>query len=99
MKVGVAEWYSDKGGIGEEKIFSDFVGATKYIREYWNNCTVNDRRKLTRCFAYEAEISVSELEAYQKCELEVPLTEYQAGGFYDITEMVAAGKLTCLDEI
>ena len=99
MKIGVAEWYSDKGGIGEEKIFSDFISATKYIREYWNNCTVNDRHRLTRCFAYEAEISAGELDAYHKGELELPLTEYQAGVFYDITEMVVAGKLTCLDEI
>lgn len=71
----VFERYSDKGGIGEEKLFSTAVEAIEYAENDWQHLT-DKERKLEDVFrVYEVKMTDDQISAYEDGELDEPVSE------------------------
>ena len=79
----VFESYSDKGGIGTEKLFNNEGQAVDFARGEWNNLTTGEKNRLDRFHIYAIDITAKQIDAYESGEADFVLEELWTRDVWD----------------
>ena len=79
----VFESYSDKGGIGTEKLFNNEGQAVDFARGEWNNLTTSEKNRLDRFHIYAIDITAKQIDAYESGEADFVLEELWTRDVWD----------------